>query len=263
MKYLVIYSGRFHPFHLGHKASYEHVAKKYGADSVYIATSDKQDPVTSPFSYADKVNMITRLGIPASHVLNVTNPYKAQEYVKHVGPEQQDDTVLIFVVSEKDMTTGSARFRFDPKKNGEPSYLQPMPKNGKKLKPMTKHAYLEVTPKVNFRVQGRDADSASEIRKLYRDGNDSDRQQIIVDLYGRTDPALQDLFDQRLGVNEPQQGIIYGQERVYAGDKATPVRETKQRIQRLLENMHDLQQKIQQMRRLQHDYIDERGSRKK
>jgi hypothetical protein len=207
--------------------------------------------------------MITGLDIPSSHVVQVKNPYQAQEITSNLSDEERANTVLIFAVSEKDMLEGSARFRFGTKKNGEPSYLQPMPKNGKKLKPMTKHAYLEVTPKVNFRVQGRDADSASEIRKLYRDGNDSDRQQIIVDLYGRTDPALKDLFDQRLGVNEPQQGIIYGQERVYAGDQSTPVRETKQRIQRLLENMHDLQQKIQQMRCLQHDYIDERGSRKK
>ena len=31
MNYLVIYPGRFHPFHRGHRASYEYLAKKYGA----------------------------------------------------------------------------------------------------------------------------------------------------------------------------------------------------------------------------------------
>jgi nicotinamide mononucleotide adenylyltransferase len=52
MNYLVIYPGRFHPFHLGHKASYDYLTKKYGENSVYIATSAVQDPETSPFAYA-------------------------------------------------------------------------------------------------------------------------------------------------------------------------------------------------------------------
>ena len=34
MNYLVIYPGRFHPFHRGHRASYEYLAKKYGEDHV-------------------------------------------------------------------------------------------------------------------------------------------------------------------------------------------------------------------------------------
>jgi valyl-tRNA synthetase len=34
MNLLVVFPGRFHPFHLGHKASYDYLTKKYGADSV-------------------------------------------------------------------------------------------------------------------------------------------------------------------------------------------------------------------------------------
>ena len=102
MNYLVIYPGRFHPFHLGHKASYDYLVGKYGADAVYIATSDKQAPVTSPFSYSDKVEMMTKLGVPASHIVKVKNPYQATEITDNLGPEQKADTVLIFAVSAKD-----------------------------------------------------------------------------------------------------------------------------------------------------------------
>jgi hypothetical protein len=260
MNYLVIYPGRFHPFHRGHKASYDWLTKKYGENSVYIATSAVVDPLTSPFSYADKVKMITGLDIPSSRVVQVKNPYQAQELTSNLSDEERANTVLIFAVSEKDMLEGSARFRFDPKKNGEPSYLQPMPADSKQLQPLTKHAYVSVTPTVNFRVRGQDADSASAIRKMYRDGNDTDRMQIITDLYGSSDPELKAVFDERLGVNEPQEGIIYGQEKIYAGDQqASIMREG--RLANLRENIKFLQQRIQQLRDGM-DYIDEKWTRK-
>jgi malate/lactate dehydrogenase len=34
--YVVVYSGRFQPFHKGHYATYEHLVKKFGKDNVYI-----------------------------------------------------------------------------------------------------------------------------------------------------------------------------------------------------------------------------------
>ena len=198
MNYLVIYPGRFHPFHLGHKASYDYLVSKYGADAVYIATSDKQAPVSSPFSYSDKVAMMTKLGIPASHVVKVQNPYRATEITDNLSPEQRADTALIFAVSAKD----AERFDFKPKKDGSASYMQPLPASVKKLRPMTKAAYIDITPTVNFKVRGQDANSATVVRQLFIDGNDSDRDQIITDLYGAPDSSLRDMFKQRLGITD-------------------------------------------------------------
>lgn len=198
MNYLVIYPGRFHPFHLGHKASYDYLVNKYGPESVYIATSDKQAPVTSPFTYSDKVEMMTKLGIPASHIVKVKNPYQANEIVDNLTPEQRADTALIFAVSAKD----AERFNFKPKRDGSASYIQPLPKSGKKLQPMTKSAYVDITPTVNFRVQGKDANSATVIRQMFINGNDADRDQIITDLYGAPDSSLRDMFKKQLGITD-------------------------------------------------------------
>ena len=204
MNYLVIYPGRFHPFHRGHRASYEYLAKKYGEDHVYIATTGVQAPVTSPFTFADKVQMISTLGIPAGHVVKVSNPYQSREITDSIPSEEKANTVLIFALSAKD----AERFNFAPKRDGTPSYLQPMPKNLKQLKPMTKHAYVEITPTVNFKVRGQDANSASQIREFYIKGNNNDRDQIIADLYGEAYPELRDIFDERLGVTEQVQKIV-------------------------------------------------------
>jgi nicotinic acid mononucleotide adenylyltransferase len=56
MNKVIIYAGRFHPFHKGHLASYNYLTKHFGEDSVYIATSNTQSPSTSPFSFEETKN---------------------------------------------------------------------------------------------------------------------------------------------------------------------------------------------------------------
>lgn len=244
MQFLVIYPGRFHPFHRGHLASYEYLTNKYGSNAVYVATSDLQAPVTSPFSYSDKVEMMTTLGVPAGHIVRVKNPYQAREITDSLSDEEKANTVLIFAVSEKDMLEGSARFRFGVKKNGEPTYLQPMPENEKQLRPMSEHAYVMVTPTVNFSVQGADASSASQIRQMYIQGSDADRDKIIADLYGEVVPGLRDTFDARLGMTERVQEFIYGTPVIDAGIKEPGMREHRQRMAKLLEQVIIMERRV-------------------
>jgi hypothetical protein len=206
MRTIVIYPGRFHPFHKGHLASYLYLVKQFGADNVYIATSGKQAPVTSPFSFGDKQNMMVKLGVPSGHIVQVKNPYQATEITDNFDPAT---TAVIFALSEKD----AQRFSFGPKKDGSPSYMQPMPKSGKGLKPLDKHGYVMITPTVNFRVRGVDANSASQIRELYIKANDIERNNIIHDLYGDTDPNIKAAFDDRLIAAQQVQEFVNEQRR--------------------------------------------------
>ena len=247
MNYLVIYPGRFQPFHLGHKATYDYLVDQYGETAVYIATSDKTNDTDSPFSYADKTQMTRALGIPAGHVQKVKNPYRAEEIIKLLSDEEKATTALIFAVSAKD----GKRFTYKSE-----SYLQPLPKDLKGLKPMTQHAYVEIAPTVNFRVKGVDADSATKIRELYKNGNTADRDTIITDLYGHADPHLVDLFDKKIGQKDPEPVVSYGTEKIYAGDVPGQVmRES--RLGQLKENIQRLRYQLRILRERQ-DYIDEK-----
>jgi len=241
MRTVVIYPGRFHPFHRGHKASYDYLVKKYGADNVFVVSSDKQDTDKSPFSFEDKLAMMTKLGIPPGRIAQVVNPYQAKEITKEI--DDKDNTVLIFAVSEKDMSGPEARFNFKPKADGSAGYIQPVP-DSDKLLPMSKHAYVAVTPTVNFRVRGADANSASEIRKQYIKGNDADRDQIIADLYGNVDPGIRDIFDRRLGTGPQQQTVSESRARV-------------------LQKINYLKELIQQAKEKESDdYLEEKWSKK-
>lgn len=200
MKTIAIYSGRFHPFHKGHKASYDFLTKQFGADNVYVATSNAQAPLTSPFSFEEKKQMAVALGIPADKIVMVKNPYQAREITSKLDPE---DTTLVFALSEKDID----RFTFT-KKDGTPGYIQPYPKNDAHLAPMNKHAYAFLTPTVKFKVAGKDADSASAIRKAYIDADKQGRKKIITDLYGTVNKDIANIFDRKLSVTEELSKIM-------------------------------------------------------
>jgi hypothetical protein len=260
MNIIVVYPGRFHPFHRGHKASYDWLINKFG-DGVYIATSDVQNSEDSPFNYADKVKMMTKLGVPSGHIVQTKNPYQAKEIVGALSDEEKQTSALVFAVSEKD----ASRFNFAPKKDGTPSYLQPLPENLKKLKPMTKHGYVVITPTVNFKVKGVDANSASQIRKLYLDGNEQDRINIINDLYGEPDAEIKDIFDQKLGADALDKTVTYGAEIVDGGEAKVGImresRVNRTKIQQLKEKIQLVQKQLQEARDQQFDYIDEKISR--
>ena len=229
---------------------YDHLVKQYGPENVYIATSAKQDATKdSPFSYADKIKMMTKMGVPPGRIIEVTNPYKIDEIVEKLGLDATQDR-LIYALGAKD----AQRFKYGPD-----TPLQLLSQT-KKMAPVSQHAYVEIVPTATFNVQGQPVSSASEIRKMYVAGNDNARNQIIADLYGEPDAELRDIFDQRLGVNAPQEGIIYGQERIYAGEQeASIMRE--ERLASLRENILFLQDQIRKLRDGQ-DYIDEKWSKK-
>lgn len=254
MRTVAIYPGRFHVFHKGHKAVYDHLLNQPGIDDVYIATADKQEPGKSPFNYSDKVEMMTKMGVPSSHILKVTNPYKIDEMIKLLGLDPANDR-LIYGLGAKD----AERFKYT-----KDSALQLL-SQAEKIEPVGKHAYVEVVPTVPFNVLGKKITDASAIRKMYLDGNDNDRNQIIADLYGVVDAGLKATFDQRLGVNTPEQIVTLGAEIINGGERPASImhEDRKHRIQRLAERITLLKQLIKEHRNTPKnlDYLDEKISR--
>jgi hypothetical protein len=192
MRKVVIYPGRFHPFHKGHKATYDFLVKKYGAANVFVTSTNTQAPTTSPFSFKDKKEMAKALGIPDSQFVQVKNPYQSREVTEKFDA---DKTAVIFALSEKDVE----RISFKPKKDGSPSYLQPV--DGK-MEPMSKHGYVDIAPTVDFEIHGTAINSASQLRQMYIAADDTEREHIIIDLYGTVKPKIKKIFDTELQLAE-------------------------------------------------------------
>ena len=202
---IVVYPGRFQPFHKGHKSVYEHLKKDW--PHVYIATTDKVQPGKSPFNFQDKLNFMELLGIDRNNVLQVRNTYNGQEYIDQFGKKfTASDTGLIMVVSEKDMVD-DPRFNFPSmglslKKDGNPAYLQKFTHEDD-MKSMAEHGYIMTAPIFPFKIAGHDLDSASQIRELMK-GDEELAKQVFVDLYDKYNEDLFKLIREKLMITEQE-----------------------------------------------------------
>lgn len=199
MKKLVIIPGGFHPFHAGHMALYNSVVEKYPNADVYVAATD--DKSTRPFPFALKQKLASLAGVPSHRFIQVKSPFVAGE-IKQMY--DADDTVLIFVRSEKDLTSQPQPGLI--KKDGTPGYLQPY-KVRDRL-PMSKHAYMDYMPTVQFGGMT----SATEIRNKWPEMDNSKKTQLINTLYPRVQgPAVDkviEIFDTVLGTNQVEEAQI-------------------------------------------------------
>lgn len=200
---LVIYPGRFQPFHKGHRAVYNYLVKHYGRDNVFIATSNKVSPPKSPFNFANKAAFMKLTGIPLDRVLETPEPYKAQELVNRY-PE---NTRVIFAVSAKDMAE-DPRFSKWTKKDGSPSYFQPMPKNTSEMQDRLQHSYILTAPTFEFTVLGQPMQSASEIRTLFAKSDEKTQTAIIKDLFGNYDTDVHQIMISALSEDAAGVGVI-------------------------------------------------------
>jgi len=60
---LVIYPGRFHPFHIGHGKVFKYLKQNYKGAQVFIASSGKTDTHKSPFTFDEKKKMMMLAGV--------------------------------------------------------------------------------------------------------------------------------------------------------------------------------------------------------
>ena len=209
-KTFVIYPGRFHPFHKGHKGVYNYLSSKYGGKDVYITTTDVVELPKSPFSFDEKVKMMTLTGVPLNKIIKVKNNYNLQSLVGQIPIDINRDSI-IFAVSEKDMAEDPRFSRFT-KKDGSPAYLQPIPKNLDKLQPAITHGYIDTVPTTDFTVLGKPARSASELRSQYAKLNPQQRKSFITDLFGKYDDGVYNIMNNKLvssgSLTEKQKSIL-------------------------------------------------------
>ena len=191
MDTVVIYPGRFHPFHKGHKSVYDALVKRFGKNRVYIATSNKVDPPKSPFTFDEKRAMMALTGVDPSRVVQVKNPYQATEITDNFDPQ---NTIALFAVSDKDMAE-DPRFSFKPRKDGQPSYYQPASKD---MQGFDKHGYIVTVPTLQFNVLGKPMRSASEFRANFAQADSETQKAMITDLFGQYDPKTHSTMSQKI-----------------------------------------------------------------
>jgi hypothetical protein len=173
---VVVYGGRFQPFHSGHYATYKHLVDKFGKDNVYIGTSNKTDTLKSPFKFVEKKQIMMKMfGIPSSKIVQIRNPYAPKEII---GNFDSNTTAFVTVVGEKDRYRLKGKY-FDPY---HPDKIQ---------MGYDKKGYVYVAPALS-------SISGTEVRKSLSSGSESKRKSEFKRIYGKFDPKIFKLISGRL-----------------------------------------------------------------
>jgi hypothetical protein len=175
MTTVVIMPGGFHPFHAGHAALYQSARRTFPDADVYVAATN--DTSTRPFPFQIKEKLAQLAGVDPGRFMQVKSPFQAAEITAPYDPARDQ---LIFVRSEKDANKPPQAGGV--KKNGDPSYLQPL-LGAKKLEPFAKHAYMAYLPTVEF---GPGMTSATEIRAAWPKLNEKRKTALVMSLYPQT-----------------------------------------------------------------------------
>ena len=181
---LVVYPGRFQPMGQHHAAVYKKLAAKFGKANTFVVTSDKVALPKSPLNFKEKYSVMKKHGV--TNVVQVKNPYQAQELTSKYDPET---TALLFAVGKKDMME-NPRFKIGLKKSGEPSYFQDYEANKNNLQPFTQHGYLVVAPHVNINIPGFGEMSGTTLRQVLATAD----EKTFEDVMGFFDPKIYNML---------------------------------------------------------------------
>jgi hypothetical protein len=186
-KVIVVYGGGFQPFHAGHLSSYTQAKAKFHTPDFYVASSN--DTKVRPIPFKDKEFLAQQAGVTDDFV-QVVQPINPEEIMKKYD-EKKD--ILILVRSERDPMKYT-------KKDGSPAYYQPFVSIDK-CESFETHAYIFVTKKHDFTVNGKEAFSGSQVRKMYSDADSEERDKIISDLYpkAKNKAKVKKLLDKYIG----------------------------------------------------------------
>ena len=176
-KVVVTYVGRFHPFHSGHNAVYQHLVKKFGKDNVYVGTSDKVEMPKSPFRFKEKVEIMTTMfGIPKNKIVEVKNPYAPKEIL---GKYDENTTAFVTVVGEKDSgRLGGKYFR---------------PYKGVTDVPMKDGGYVYIVPSQGNNISG------TEVRAGMSNPSEQERIKFFKKVYPKFNQKIFDLISSKMG----------------------------------------------------------------
>ena len=198
-KTIAILPGRFQPFGKHHAATFMWVQNKFGAPNSFIATSDIVDPFQNPFSFNEKKAIISAYGY-GNRVVNVKNPYKAEEITAKFNPE---DTAVVFIVGQKDLE----------RLNVGNGYFLKYPGPNKPLKPLSENGYVMIAPHISLNVPGYGEMSGTQLRKALGDTSvpREEKKKLFKDVFGWYSEklaniifdTLEDMYDSQLNEIKP------------------------------------------------------------
>lgn len=179
--FIVVYAGRFQPFHINHYLAYEELVGKFGRDKVYVSASDKVDPPRSPFNFTDKKKiMVNMFDMPDDKIFQVKSPYQPTEIFNSLDNK---NVGFILAICEKDIDRVSDNDYYVP-------YADDNVFN-------TKHGYVYVIEEKISTFEG-EVITGSLIRRVFRTKNVKRKIQLFNNVYPEFDKDVFKMLVERI-----------------------------------------------------------------
>lgn len=209
---VVIYGGKFQPFHLGHFEIYERLVNEFGKDNVFISTADLNKSRLKQKAYAEnhiltfdeKCLILEKLfDIPKKQVICAKRTPFLPSWREI--PVEGSDYAFITVCGMKD----EHRFDF----LGAQGMTIEEYKPGIELQSCLDHKYF-------YRIENEKIHlSATEVRKKFRElTNIDDKKKYFKEAFGKFDEELFTLIDNR--INYIFEGLINSDDFIVEGKVA-------------------------------------------
>jgi hypothetical protein len=185
-KVIVIYPGRFSPFHSGHRFSYDKLREAFPENDIYLTTSDVEKDAKHPFSYLDKKEIITTMfpDIPEETILNQHYPYDVDAILASLELNPKD-TIVVVGIGEKDF---DSRFEDDPYWIDFDGMLDYTAKH---------HAYKYKLPQLQLQI-GTEIISGSVIREIMKSDDETKKKRLFKTVYPEWNGKIFKLIDRRI-----------------------------------------------------------------
>lgn len=195
---VVIYAGGFQPFHKGHLSSYLQAKRMFPDADFYVATS--ADVKQRPIPYEEKKFLATQAGVNPEDFpdIVVKSPLNPKEILSKYNPQTDK---FILVRSERDPVNYT-------KKDGSLGYFQPFT-SANEMRPFGEHGYVFVTNKHDFKLNGQDVYSGTQVRDMYMNGDENIRRNIVKQLYpdSKRQKTIKGILDKYIG-NTVQENLV-------------------------------------------------------
>lgn len=197
-KIVVVYAGRFQPWHIGHKKVYDYIVSLFG--DCFIVTTNRIKPPKSILNFSEKIEFIKKSGIPENKIHMVLHPYSPiliknghkkipVGWDKLLQNYDLNKTIFIIFLGEK-----------DAKRLQDGILYQPYEKNKNNLLTMDKKLYYAIVPQEKSTIMIDNIPlSASRIRNFLSSNNSIEEKKIFFKkVMGYYDKKLFDMITTKI-----------------------------------------------------------------
>lgn len=184
-KVIILYPGKFQPFHKGHYYSYQKLKEVFPENELYLITSNVDVDKKHPLTFEEKVGVITTMfPIDEETIIEQHYPYDVKKTIKTLE-YKLSDVIVIVAIGEKDFEDRFADDDYFIDFDGMLDYTA------------NNHVYKYKLPQLDLLI-GSETISAKIIRDVFSGDDDNKKKLLFKTVYPKWNTKIFDILKRKI-----------------------------------------------------------------